>query len=120
MSYKYSTLLLFFLTIGFLCGITIVIKKTIDWDCCLTGSWIGALGLISLGLSWLSPTQIVTWGGSGIDFHPNSPDKILEEKEYKQFSIWQQPNRLKFTVAFTTLAFGEFLQALGQTFDLYL
>jgi hypothetical protein len=120
MSYRASILILLFLTIGTLSGLAITIEKTMGWNYCLTGSWIGSLGVIFLGWSWLSPRQIVAWKGSGIDSHPNTVDRVLIENEHKQFSIWQQPNRLKFTVAFITLAFGEFLQALGQTFDFYL
>ena len=120
MSYRKSMLLLLFLTIGALSGLALIIEKTIGWGYCLTGSWIGSLGVIFLGWSWLNPRQIVAWKGSGIDPHPDGRNGVLIENEYKQFSIWQQPNRLKLTVAFATLAFGEFLQALGQTLDFYL
>mgnify|MGYP003378855497 CR=1 FL=1 len=53
-----------------------------------------------------------------MDDHPEFKNQILPSNEIKYYSLFQQPNRLKFMCALSILALGPLLAAIEQTFDL--
>ncbi|MGK5594265.1 MAG: hypothetical protein ACSNEK_02780 [Parachlamydiaceae bacterium] len=117
-AYTGSIIVLFFIVILFGLGGAIIIQHIGGLKLSTTGAWIACIGFLIFTWSWASPNPIIGWGAIGIDVHPEDSSKVLCHKECKKYSLWKQPNRLKFMVALAVLFLGGFLDALGQTFEI--
>lgn len=91
-------------------------------NCCfnveyyLIGEWFTLIGVIFFGMTWGSPEPIVANDRVGIDNVPNKDDRVLINDSYKNFSLWDQPNRLKLYTSFIALSFGQFIVVFSETF----